>query len=95
MREDAGATKLRLMQEINTMCLDGFQADVLATRAKYEKSDAILAGMGVGWSPAFLSSSYPTASRHLIANFVSDIRKLSIGLVLALYVTFGFKSFVK
>ena len=30
----------------------------------------------------------------MIADFVRDIRKLSIGLVLALYVAFGHESFV-
>ena len=77
------------------MSLDWFHKDVPVTRAEYERSDAILAGVGVGWSPAFISSCYPSVSRNLIANFVSDIRKLSIGLVLALYVTFGHDSFVK
>ena len=86
VREDAGATMLQLMQEINTMSLGRLQADVLATRAEYERSDAIFAEMDVGWSPAFLSSCYLRASRRLIANFVRDIRKLSIGLVLTLYV---------
>ena len=76
------------------MSLDRFHKDVPVTRAEYERSDAILAGVGVGWSPAFISSCYPRVSRNLIANFVSDIRKLSIGLVLALYVTFGHESFV-
>ena len=42
---------LQLMQEINTMSLDRLQADVLATKAEYERSDAILAGMGVGGHP--------------------------------------------
>ena len=50
--------------------------------------------MGV-WSPAFISRCYPRASRNLIANFVRDIRKSSIGLVLALYVAFGHAKFVK
>ena len=86
---------LKLMQDVNTMSLDKFQADVLATRAQYERSDAILGGMGVGWTPSFLSTCYPRASRNLIASFVKDIRKLSIGLVLALYVTFGHENFVK
>ena len=80
-REQTGATVLQLMQESNTMSLDWFQANVLATRAEYERSDAIILGMGVGWKPAFISSYYPRASRNLIANFVRDIRKLSIGLV--------------
>ena len=95
VREQAEATMLRFTQEINTMSLDSFQADVLATRAEYERSDAIFAEMCVGWSPLFISSCYSRESRNLIANFLRDIMKLSIGLVLALYVTFGHESFVK
>ena len=49
----------------------------------------------VGWTPSFLSTCYPRASQNLIASFLKDIRKLSIGLVLALYVTFGHENFVK
>ena len=49
----------------------------------------------MGWTPSFLSTCYPKASRNLIASFVKDIRKLSVGLVLALYVTFGHENFVK
>ena len=75
--------------------MDKFQVDILATRAQYEQSDAILGGMGVGWTPSFLSTCYPRASRNLIASFVKDIRKLSVGLILALYVTFGHENFVK
>ena len=41
---------------------------------------------GTGVGTAFISSW--RASRNLIANLVRDIRKLSIGLVLALYVAF-------
>ena len=86
---------LQLIQDVNTMSLDRFQADILATKAQYERSDAILGRMGVGWTPSFLSTGYPRGSRSLIASFVKDIRKLSIGLVLALYVTFGHEKFVK
>ena len=94
-RELAGGMMLQLMQDMNTISLDKFQADILATRAQYERSDAILGGMGLGWTPSFLSTCFPRASRNLIASFVKDIRKLSIGLVLALYVTFGHENFVK
>ena len=94
-RELAGGMMLKLMQDVNTMSLDKFQADVLATRPQYERSDAILGGMGVGWTPSFLSTCYPRTSRNLIASFVKDIRKMSIGLILALYVTFGHEIFVK
>ena len=83
-RELAGGMMLQFMQDVNTLSLDRFQADILATKAQYERSDAILGGMGVGWTPSFLSTCYPRASRNLIASFVEDIRKLSIGLV---YVT--------
>ena len=90
-RELAGGMLLQLIQDVNTMSLVEFQA----TRAQYERSDAILGGMGVGWSPSFLSTCYPRASRNLIARFVKDIRKLLIGLILAMYVTFGHENFVK
>ena len=47
-REVAGGMMLQLMQDVNTMSLDTFQAEILATRAQYERSDAILGEMGVG-----------------------------------------------
>ena len=59
-----------LMKDVSTTSLDRFQADVLATRAQYERSDAIVGGMGVGWTPSFLSTCHPRASRNLIASFV-------------------------
>ena len=46
-RELAEGLMLQLMRDVNTMSLDKFQADILATRAQYEQSDAILGGMGV------------------------------------------------
>ena len=72
-RELAGGMMLQLMQDVNTMSLDKMQADILASRAQNERSDAILGGMGVGWTPSFLSTCYPRASRNLIASFVKDI----------------------
>ena len=81
--------------DVNTVSLDRFQANILATRSQNERSHAILGGIGVGWTPSILSTCYPRASRNLIASFVKDIWKLSIGLVLALYVTFGHENFVK
>ena len=44
-KELAGGKMLQLMQDVNTMSLDKFQADILATRAQYKQSDAILGGM--------------------------------------------------
>ena len=41
-RELAGGMMLQLMQDVNTMSLDKFQADILATRAQYERSGSIL-----------------------------------------------------
>ena len=92
-QELAGGKMLQLMLDVNTMSLDRFQAEVLATRAQNERSDAILGEMGVGWTPFFLSTCYLRPSRNLIASFVKDIRKLSIDLVLALYVKFGHENF--
>ena len=94
-REEAGANIIQLMQEIITMSVEQFQVNVLATRDEYKISDATSAGMGMGWTPAFFNRCYPRASIHLKANFVRDFKKLSVGLVLALDVTFGNESFVK
>ena len=55
-RELAGGKTLQLMQDVNTMSLDKFPAEVLATEAQYERSDATLGGIGVGWIPSFLST---------------------------------------
>ena len=57
-RELTGGMMLQLMQDVNTMSLYRFQADILATRAQYERCDAILGGMGVGWTPSFLSTCF-------------------------------------
>ena len=46
-RKLAGGMMLQLIQDVNTMSLDKFRADILATRAQYERSDAIMGGMGV------------------------------------------------
>ena len=61
-RELAEGMILQLLQDVNTMSLDKIQADILATRAQYEQSDAILVGMGLGWTPSFLTTCYPRAS---------------------------------
>ena len=37
-RELAGGMMLQIKQDVNTMSLDRFQADILATRAQYERS---------------------------------------------------------
>ena len=69
---------LRLMQQMNTMSQDQFQADVLAMGTEYEKSNPILAGMGEGWTPALLNICCPAASKHLIANFVKTMVECSV-----------------
>ena len=94
-KELAGGMMLQLMQDVNTISLFIFQSVILTTKTQYERSAAILGGMGVGWTPFFLSTCYPRASWNLVASFVKDIRKLTIGLVLALYVFFGHEKFVK
>ena len=38
---------LHLMEPVNTMSLDKLQADVIATQAQFERSDAIMGVMGV------------------------------------------------
>ena len=49
----------------------------------------------MGRTPSSLSTCYPRTSRNLIASFVTDIRKLPIGLVLALCVIIDHGNFLK
>ena len=97
--EDAFEHAPALIKEIHVYLKNLFDAQELAggmiLKLMQDVNSMILGGMGVGWTPSFLSTCYPRASRNLIASFVKDIRKLSIGLILALYVTFGHENFVK
>ena len=46
--ELAECMMIQLMLDVNAMSLDKFQTDSLATKAQYERLDAILGGMRVG-----------------------------------------------
>ena len=80
---------LQLMQDVNTMSLDRFQADILAR--KHNMRDLMPSWEEWEWDGRHSYCLRVTPGLPGIANFVKDIRKLSIGLVLALYVTFGHK----
>ena len=54
-KSDVRETIRQLIQDINPMSLDQFQADVLAKRIEYERSDTILADMSAEWTPTFLN----------------------------------------
>ena len=52
----------------------------------------------LGWNGSGMDAILlvnPRAPRNLIASFIKDIRKLSIDLILALYVTFGPENLLK
>ena len=55
---------LQLMQDVSTMSLEQFQNNILAVR-----SNLILVSLGVGWTPSFLTTCYPVASKRLKSNF--------------------------
>ena len=78
-REQAAGLMIKLMQDVNTMSLDKLDADVMAKRAQHEISDAMLRGMGVGWTSSFLSTCNPLAFRNLIGIFVRDVDRPCIG----------------
>ena len=54
---------LQLMQDVNTMSMEQFQNNILAVR-----SNLILVRLRVGWTPSFLTTCYPVASKRLKAN---------------------------
>ena len=61
---------LQLMQDVHTMSLEQFQDNILAVRSKL-----ILVRPGVGWTPSFLTTYYPGASKRLKANFAKISEK--------------------
>ena len=73
-RELAGGVMLQLMQDVNTMSLNKFQADILATRAQYEQSDAILPFN-------VLSEGLPEPDRELCQGYPEAVDRPDISLV--------------
>ena len=57
---------LKLMQQTSMMSLDRFQGDVLATKAKFDRSDAILAGDGRGVVTRVYQQLLPLALAKLL-----------------------------
>ena len=55
----------------------------------------MLEGLGAGWTASFLAKVYPKVSHYLIKEFLQAVVEVSIVELLALFVTFGAKSFVK
>ena len=61
----AGCMLLQLMQDRNTMSLDKFQADILATKAHYERSGRNGSGMDAILLVHLLSKGLQEPNREL------------------------------
>ena len=55
----------------------------------------MLEGMKTGWTASFLTKLYPELSLYMIMEFVGARSKLSIVVILALFVSFGAENFQK
>ena len=51
--------------------------------------------VGARWTAYFLAKIYPALSRYMISQFLKAVTELLIGVILALFATFGIESFVK
>ena len=77
---------------IDGMCkitLEAFWTQNVRREEGFERTDSILEGLGTGWTASFLSKVYPALSRYLMKEFLNTITKLSIYVILRLFVTFG------
>ena len=64
-------------------------------REGFERTDSMLEGLGAGCTASFLAKVYPKVSHYLIKEFLQAVVEVSIVELLALFVTFGARSFVK
>ena len=61
----------------------------------YDRTDSMLEGLGEGRTVSFLAKVYPGLFRYLIKEFLQAVTKLSIVVIVALFVTFGAENFVE
>ena len=83
---------------VNRMCqitLEAFWTQSLIVEEGFDRTDSMLEGLGAGWTASFLAKVYPRLSRYLIREFLKAITGLSIVVILALFVAFRAKIFVK
>ena len=82
----------------NYMCqvtLETFWTQNLWGEEGYDRTDSMLEGLGEGRTVSFLAKVYPGLFRYLIKEFLQAVTKLSIVVIVALFVTFGAENFVE
>ena len=83
---------------VNRICqitLEAFWTQNARGEEGFDRTDSMLEGLGAGWTTPFPAKVYPALSRYLIREFLKAVTELSIVVILALFLTFGAKSFVK
>ena len=83
---------------VNRMCkinLEAFWTQNVRGEEGFDRSDSMLEGLGARWTMPFPAKVYPALSRYLIREFLKAVTELSRVVILALFVTFGSKNFVK
>ena len=92
MQREKSAKFVNRMWQIN---LEAFWTQKVRGEEGFDRSDSMLEGLGAGWTTPFPAKVYPALSRYLIREFLKAVTELSIVVILALFVTFGAKNFVK
>ena len=77
------------------MTLEAFWTQNVRAEEGFDRTDGMLEMLAAGWTASFLAKVYPALSPYLIREFLKAVNELSIVLILALFVTFGVKNFVK
>ena len=95
LAENAEAKSAEFVNRVCQVTLEAFWTQSVKGEKGFDRTDSMLEGLGAGWTASFLAKVYPSLSRYLIKEFLRAVTELSIVEILALFVIFGAKNFVR
>ena len=90
-----GDKATELMQRMNRKTLEAFWTENVQGRGGHIRTDSLLKWLRACWTASFLAKLYSELSRHVIIEFVRATTKLSIVMILSLFLIFGAEIFQK
>ena len=83
---------------VNRVCqvtLESFWTQKVKGEEGFDRTDSMLEGLVAGWTVSFLAKIYPSLYGFLIKEFLQAVVEVSIVELLAMFVTFEVKNFVR
>ena len=95
LAENAEEKSAEFVIRVCQVTLEAFWTQNVKGEENFDRTDSMLEGLGAGWTASFLAKVHPSLSRYLIRALLQAVTELSIVEILALFVTFGVKNFVR